>query len=590
MPGLHGAVEILLRRGDEDDIVLRLSAARDKAAAAAQLIGHFARKSGIMRGFALTGHFDGTGQNEMTKARDTKKNAAKARTETVAAIDVGSNSLRLLVAQIEGKKIKELDRLTVPVMIGRDTFSIGRISNATTRETAEVLKGFARVLKEYGVDRYRAIATTAVREAFNRDTFLDAVESASGLSLDVIEPIEETRLVHQVVRRTMGPAFSVPDRTILVLALGAGSSEITVFQGGRLIFTETGRFGTLRLIETLASAASDRLLYQRLSSFVLNVASTLERVHGVRGVDTFVVVNTDLYDLLDRNSWTGVTRQGKLFRVTRGAFRSLASRVTAATMDERAEKFRLGYDSAETIPAAIVAVESFLETTGARAITLPSVSVLDSLLMDVMRSARRGESDPQFERDITASAVSIGRKYRFDEAHSLHVEKLSLMLFDQLKEFCGLRGEYRLLLRVSAILHDIGMFISTRSHHKHSQYIIMNSEILGIAPEDHKVIGEVARYHRRATPRAQHVAYWALPQESRVAVSKIASILRIADALDRNHSQEIVSVKAVPMEEEVLLEVKSRGNLLVDEWALESKADLFRDIYGLPVVLARARE
>lgn len=512
-----------------------------------------------------------------------------AKNDVVAAIDIGSNSVRLLVAQFSGKtETREIDRLVVPVMIGRDTFSVGRISNATAREIAEVLKGFARSMKEYGVSRYRAIATSAVREALNRDTFLDGVETASGLEIQVIEPIEETRLVHQVLRSVMRAAFERKGHTVLVLALGAGSAEITVFQGGKLIFTETGRIGTLRLMETLASAASDRLLYQRLSTFVINVANTLERVHRVSGIDTFVVVNGEAYELLARNRFPGVVQKGKLIAASRSAFEKVAARVAESSVDERVDKFHLGYDTAETVAAAMVVAKAFLDTTSARMVTLPSVSVLDSILMDVVRGATRGETDPEFEQDAVACAVSIGRKYHFDEAHSLHVEKLALMLFDKLESFCGMKKHYRLLLRLSAILHDIGIFVSTRSHHKHSQYLIMQSEILGVSTDDLRIVAEVSRYHRRATPRAQHLEYWALPQESRVAVSKIASILRIADALDRNHSQEIVSVVPVPREDEVLLEVASRGNLLVDEWALESKADLFREVFGLPVTLMRS--
>ena len=510
--------------------------------------------------------------------------------KVVAAVDVGSNSIRLLVAEVNGRgRTGELDRLVVPVMIGRDTFSTGRISNRTMRETADALKGFARTMKEYGVSHYRAIATSAVREALNRDTFLDSVETASGLTLQVVEPIEETRLVHQVIRRSMGEDFMRPGKTVMVLALGAGSAEITVFHEGKLIFTETGRIGTLRLMETLASDASERLLYQRLSTFVINVASTLERVHRVTGIDTMVVVNTEMHDLLERNEFKGARRRDDLITLNRGTFGRIVKRVSATSVDERVEKFGLGYDAAETLYAALVVTQSFLETTKSKEIVLPSVSVLDSLLLDVISGAGPAGASAGFEDDVVASAIAIGRKYHFDEAHSLHVEKLAMMLYDRLEEFCGLKKQYRLLLRVAAILHDIGIFVSTRSHHKHSHYLVMQSEILGISEENLRIIAQAARYHRRATPRVGHVDYWALPQASRVAVSKIASILRIADALDRNHSQEILLLNAVPGDEELVIEVKSKGTLLVDEWALETKADLFKEVFGLSVVLSRAQ-
>ena len=344
--------------------------------------------------------------------------------KVVAAIDVGSHSLRLLVAEVAANgKVRQLDHLVVPVMIGRDTFSGGRISNATMREVAEVLKGFARTMKEYGVEHYRAIATSAVREALNRDTFLDGVQTASGLAIQAVEPIEETRLVHQVVRRSMGEAFSGSNRDIMILALGAGSAEITVFHEGKLIFTETGRIGTLRLLETLSSDASDRLLYQRLSTFVINVANTLERVHRLSGIDTLVVVNSELYELLERNKFAGVTRRDNLIEVKKGAFLRVAKRIAGTTIDERVEKFKLGYDSAETVTAAMIVTEAFLETTRSKEVAFPRVSVLDSLLLDVVEGAAPGEATPEFEEDVIASAAAIGRKYHYDEAHGRHVEK-----------------------------------------------------------------------------------------------------------------------------------------------------------------------
>ena len=506
-----------------------------------------------------------------------------AKNRVVAAIDIGSNSLRLLIAEARPRaRLRELDRLVVPIMIGRDTFTSGRISNSTLREVQTVLKGFARKMKEYGVSSYRAIATSAVREALNRDTFLDSLQTASGLSIQVVEAIEETRLVHQVVARSLGPALKKPGKTLMLLALGAGSAEITVFKDGSLISTETGRIGTLRLVQTLASDASDRLLYQRLSAFVINVATTLERVHDIPRIDTLVTVNTELHELLDKASFRGVRRSDGLIRLSAPTFRSIARRVQSTPVERRVSRWHLGYDAAETLTPALIVVQSFLDTTSAREILVPHVSVLDSLLLDVLSTA------PSFEDEIVASALSIGRKYRFDEAHSLHVARLSLMLFDQLQSFCSLKPEYRLLLRISAVLHDIGIFVSSRSHHKHSEYLILQSEILGVSAEDLQIIAQVARYHRRATPRETHFAYWALPQPSRVAVSKIAAILRLADALDRNHSQEIVSVRALPADDELTLEVKSRGDLLVDEWALEAKADLFREVFGLPVTLSRA--
>jgi exopolyphosphatase/guanosine-5'-triphosphate,3'-diphosphate pyrophosphatase len=181
----------------------------------------------------------------------------------------------------------------------------------------------------------------------------------------------------------------------------------------------------------------------------------------------------------------------------------------------------------------------------------------------------------------------LRRGYHFDEAHSLHVTDLALQLFDQLQALHGLSPADRTLLRTSGILHDIGLYISARMHHKHSMYLVSHSECFGLTTEQMHLVSVICRYHRRATPRPQHLEYASLSRDNRLRVSKLAAILRMADSLDRSHDAAIRQVRCEVEENQLVLDVQTEADTVLDELSLANKADLFESLYGLPVVLRR---
>ncbi len=191
------------------------------------------------------------------------------------------------------------------------------------------------------------------------------------------------------------------------------------------------------------------------------------------------------------------------------------------------------------------------------------------------------------EVQILASANELARKYNSNQNHIEQVRKLSLQLFDEFKSEHGLDKKERILLEVAAILHDVGSFISDRSHHKHSQYIITSSEIFGLSKNDVNLIANIARYHRKSPPARSHPAYTALDLDSRMIVSKLAALLRIADALDQDYSNKVKKVRVLKDEDSdhCVLEVEAEGDLMMEMLSVQNKSDLFRDIYGKPVVV-----
>ncbi|HET6763813.1 MAG TPA: HD domain-containing protein, partial [Longimicrobiaceae bacterium] len=235
------------------------------------------------------------------------------------------------------------------------------------------------------------------------------------------------------------------------------------------------------------------------------------------------------------------------------------------------------------LPAALV-YERVAALSGAEKILVPGVGVKDGILIDLVEDlATHQEHEDRKDRRAWEGAISLGRRYLFDEAHATHVARLAGSLFDQLAPLHRLGPVERRLLSAAALLHDVGNFIGPKKHHKHSLYIIQQSEIPEFTPRETELIANLARYHRKGVPAAHHEAFTRLATDDRQRVVRLASILRIADALDREHLQAVTAVRARIARSRMALTLEGTGDLLLERWALRAKAGLFTEAFGLEV-------
>jgi exopolyphosphatase/guanosine-5'-triphosphate,3'-diphosphate pyrophosphatase len=235
-----------------------------------------------------------------------------------------------------------------------------------------------------------------------------------------------------------------------------------------------------------------------------------------------------------------------------------------------------------------LAYGELLSETGAESLTCPDASLRLGLLLDIVKSEDDGTSLEQFRRQVLASALALGERYRYDAAHAKNVAHLATRLFDELKAEHGLSGRERLLLEVAALLHDVGIYVNLRGHHKHSQYVLSVSEIFGLSRDEMAVIANVARYHRRATPQKSHLLYMALDSETRVIVNKLAAILRVANALDADHLQKVKDVRVAAEEGTMVLDVEGAGDLTMERLAAQSRTDFLIEVFGRRVLFREA--
>ena len=504
----------------------------------------------------------------------------------VAVIDIGSTAIRLVIAEVYSDgEWKMLDKASRPVDLGKDVFLKGNISRTSMSQSLESLSGFVEVLKgwQIGKENVHVIATSALREARNRDTFTDRVELQTGFLINTIEGIEENRLTYVAVRYALKDAnLRFGQLHSLILEVGGGSTEIILLERGKIVAAHSMSIGTVRLEQQIRSIfGSTDYLNQFLTENIRAAGDVIDTEFKMKRIRNFIAVGGDMRLAAGISGEQG----GKHFRIIeKQEFDGFVDEIKGLPIDECAHRFQIPYNEAECLAAALLIYQSFMEKTSATRLIVPDLSIREGLLLSLAL-----EPDPkiqeEFKSQVIASAVSLGRKYHVDEDHARHVTNLALSLFDQLQKFHGLDRLCRLLLEVGGLVHDIGTYVRSSGHHKHGQYIVSNSDIFGLHRDEISIVSNVVRYHRKALPTTSHIEYISLPRERRIVVSKLAAILRVADALDKGHMQRIEKVKVEIKGDELLMHNSHTGDISIERYGLARKVNMMEEVFGLKVVL-----
>ncbi|MBM4040495.1 MAG: Ppx/GppA family phosphatase [Planctomycetes bacterium] len=501
----------------------------------------------------------------------------------VGVIDIGANAIRMVIAQAGADRRPEvLERVQRAVRLGHDTFASGRLSQRTMAAALAILRDCKKLLDTYKVDSVRAVATSAVREAANSDAFVDRVAMATSLDLEVLDPAEESRLTVSAVRQAVSGVVDLSATCALVAEVGGGSTLLTLLDGGVITASASYALGSVRLREHLALAQEPQArTVDLLRHQIANVVEAIKRSMPLDRVQLFVAVGEEACFAARQAAQDGPSPRA-VSTVEAKPFDRLVADCARLTAEKLSKKHGLPLQSTERLVPAFLIYHALLHATPVDRMIVCGVSMRDGLLLDMARRAT-GEDDPELAESVVQSARTIGEKYRYDARHAEHVAGLAVRFFDALQAEHGLTPRHRLLLRVAATLHEIGGFVSNRAHHKHSYYLIANSEVFGLRREEVQVAAHVARYHRRATPKPTHLEYLTLPREDRIAVAKLAGILRVADALDRGHAQQVSDVHIERRPGELALFVRGVSDLTLERRAIDEKGDLFEETYGLKV-------
>ena len=494
----------------------------------------------------------------------------------VAAIDVGSNAIRFLAAEFSHPGEHEvLAQIRSPVRLGHGVFQT-RVLDAAAMDAAVVtLATYQERMQKLAVTLHRAVATSAVRESRNGPELIERVRRTCGITLEPITGSEEIRLVHQAVRARIRL-----DGSWLLSDLGGGSVEVAVVDSDAVHWSVSHAMGAVRLLEELevAGDAPERF-HRRLEEYV----STL-RVPGRRRVRGFIATGGNSEALAKLTE--APQNEDGVSSVSLSALRAAIAELGAMTVTDRIERFGLRPDRADVILPAAMVYERLCTRIGCDAMLVPHVGVKDGILLDLVDNLAYQPSHlRKHEAIVRSGAIALGQRYRFDGDHAKQVMRLALSLFDQTVELHELGAPERRLLMAAALLHDIGSFVSYKRHHKHSLYIIGQSELPGLTARETAIVANVARYHRKSHPRADHAAFAEMEATDREGVRRLAALLRIADALDREHARQVTAVSVTIDKDEVRLRAHGSGDMVLERWALAKKVALFEEVFERRVIM-----
>jgi exopolyphosphatase/guanosine-5'-triphosphate,3'-diphosphate pyrophosphatase len=511
----------------------------------------------------------------------------KAPPRTAAVIDIGSAAIRISIAQIDGKgSIKLLESLKRPVHLGKDTFTRGAIARNTVEECVEILHGFRQVLREYGISdpaQVRAVATSAVREALNRQAVLDRIYSATGIRVETADEAVVSRLNYLSVQRLLRGHKSAARHT-LTADIGAGSTNLLVLQKNNVVYSHTHRLGSLRVLELLESYREPAShLQEVLDNQVLELMELMNHSIRLGGPVRLLALNEAAAFAARR-----ILKKPDIALpadIPVSKVEKLSRDLLALSVDERAKKYNLSFAQAETFGPTLLAYVLLARRCKTETLTAAETSLQDGLLLE---AATEGVWTDLFKRQIVRSALALGKKYDFNEAQAVHIARLCRKLFRALREPFGIDPRYELILYIAALLHQIGTFINNQSHHKHAMYLIRNSNLFGLGEEDLNLVALTARYHRRAAPKLTHPEYQALDRDDRIAVSRMASILRIAVALESANRQRIRNFTCTIEEKRFVITIHGVDDLTLELLGLKQRSDFFEDVFGLGVELRKS--
>ena len=502
-------------------------------------------------------------------------NASDAGGHVVGFVDIGTNSVRLMLVQVgPGLAYRVINLQREVVRLGEDEFGDGLLRPAAMERALAVCRSFAELARSSGATEVVAVATSATREARNRAAFVARLRDEAGLDVHVVSGREEARLIYLGVLGTV----ELGERTLLCLDIGGGSTEVIVGDARQELFLDSLPLGAARLAgdPTLPDvsgpiSAED---YQRLQRAVR--LASVHAVSAVRGFDVDVAYGTSgtIRNLAAVAAKVLHGREPQREEtVTLPDLRKTIKLLRGMTLAERRRVPGLSPDRADIVVAGAAVLETLIADLELAAVTaLSECGLREGMLMDYL--SRSPHAALVHELSVRQrSVVRLMRAADADEAHGRHVAHLSLELFDSARDLGlhKLRAPERELLEPAALLHDVGSFISYADHHLHSAYLIGNADLLGFDQRETAVMAATALFHRKATPSVRHGIFAGLAATDRKTVRTLSTLLRLAERLDRSHGGVVRHARllAGPTRRELVLRLETKGPAQLELWGLE---------------------
>jgi len=511
--------------------------------------------------------------------------------ETFAAVDIGTNSFHLIVVKLKNNGHFEIiDTEKEVIRLGQGSSSdIKQILPESIIRAIACLKRFKGIADSHNA-KLRAVATSAVREALNKREFQQIILEKTGVDIEIISGVEEARLIYLGILKAV-PVF---EKKALCIDIGGGSTEFTVGHQGKILHSISLKLGAVRLTQKF------------FPDFVITPERVKEAEKWVEGIlyPAFRKINALKFDELIGSSGTIMSaafmtlagrgqKKTKIpvlnnYRFTAEELKQVKEKIlSGTTIESRMNIPGLDTNRVDIIPAGIIILSKIVEYCNNKDVTVSGYALREGIVIDRLNEYRGTDDDKPNLHEIRLESVKqLMDSCNYDKRHCRHVTNLALQLFDQMKNIHKLNFRAREFLEAASLLHDIGYHIAHNQHHRHTQYIIKNAELLGFNEREILLISNVARYHRKSHPKEKHKDFNTLNQENKLIVQKLSSLLRIADSLDRTHKKLVKMIDVITDGKRVELELfGEQGVPEIEVWSFERRKQLFEEVFGLNIYI-----
>lgn len=510
---------------------------------------------------------------------------------TFAAIDIGSYEMGMRIYEISGQgAVRQIDEVRRTLDLGTDTYNTGKISQRNVELVTDTLKEFRKVMDTYGVNAYKAYGTSAVREMVDREIVLSRWERDSGIRISVLSNSEQRFLNYKSLAQKSQDFTEAIRKPTAIVDIGGGSLQISLFDEERLVTTQNLRLGVLRLQEQIRRIDAPSFEIEDLIvELVGSQMAVFEKLYlKERQIRNIIVVDDHISRVVVRKELSSgeaapgyITAEGYLRFIDR--IHQYNRQAIAATLDIRESEIPLLYISA-------IMLRCILNTMHAEMLWVPGVSLCDGIVYEYVEKKGLARWEHSFEEDIIACAQDIRKRYKGSKVRSETIENIALKIFDATKKVHGLGKRERLLLRISAILHDCGKYISMANLSECCYGIIMSTEIIGLSHREREMVANIVRYNHREFDYDPTALKQSFDLDTYLTVAKLTAIIRVANGLDRSHKQKFKDPQVSLKDRELIISVGASENVTLERGLFRNRAEFFEEIMGIkPVIRQKKR-
>lgn len=505
-----------------------------------------------------------------------------------AAIDVGSFESTMKIFEFSGKgKIKEVDCVTKRIALGADTYASGKIGNRKMEELCECLKEFSDIMKAYRVTEYKAYGTSAIRETKNSAIVLDKIAQRTGIKLSILSNSEQRFLDYKSVATSESFTSIIVESTAIV-DIGGGSIQISLFDKDKLVSTQNLRLGVLRIQERLNHLNAGRGQMEDLIAEMVGAQlSPYNKLFlGDREIKNIIIVDDYISPWAIKQSVNGQMET----RITKDQFKSLKEQIHDHSDFQIAQSMDIPEDKVPLLQISCVLTDLIADAMKADTIWVPGVTLCDGIAYEYAENNKLIATEHNFEKDIIACAMNISKRYMGSKKRAETLSAISETIFDSTKKIHGLGKREKLFLKIAAILHDCGKYISLTNIGERSYDIVMATEIIGLSHSEREIVANVVRFNHSEFIYDGVIYESGLDQKTLLMIAKLTAILRLANALDRSHKQKMLTIKASLQENQLVLTADTGENIMLEQAYFTESAEFFEEVYSVRPVLKQRKK